>query len=258
MAHKVLVLSPLHNIGTTVVSSIIAQAMTFDNKTSTLIFTQPNSPLPNYLNISDINDPTRSVMQIVRLIDNGAIEDKDILDYSFSYSKNAWIVNVADPTLEGKDREQVVTHIFSRVTTDIVVCDCSEDITSSTAESLLEIADMIFIVTDMSVKSTSHLMEWMKSDYLIDNNHVYVVLNKYDEVVWSIRNYAKHIKSSANRVCKLHYNPWIEKCTWNSQLQTLLPLARDLDPRVAALNSDINEIIQCVNGDTMTKWKKGF
>lgn len=258
MAHKILVLSPLHNMGTTVVSSIVAQAMTFDNKTSTLLFTQQRSPLPKYLDVSEIDDPTRSVMQIMRLIDNGAIEDKDILDYAFNYTKNGWIVNVADPTLSGADREQVITHIFRRVPTDIVVCDCSEDLDSPVTESLIELADMIFIVTDMSEKSTDRLTHWLKSEYFEHHEHTYIIVNKYDEVVWSVRNYAKYIKSSANKVCKVHYNPWITKCTLNSQLNTLLPMVRDLDPRVAHLNSDVNEIIQCINGDLMTKWKKGF
>ena len=98
MGHKILVMSPLHNMGATVASTFIAQGATFDNKTTNLIFTQPNSNLPTYLGINNISDPTRSVMQIVRLIDNGAIEDKDIIDYAHQYSRNAYMLNVADPS----------------------------------------------------------------------------------------------------------------------------------------------------------------
>lgn len=258
MAHKILVMSPLHNMGSTVVAEMLAQGLTFDSKSTTLLFTQSASHLPQYINIENINDPTRSIMQIVKLIDNGAIEDKDILDYAYTYTKNSWLVNVADPSLTGHDREQVVTHIYDRVPTDVVVCDNSEDIDSPLTQTLLDNSDMLFIVIDMSKKSRERLKLWLESPQLKDFNNIYIVVNRYDEVVYSVRNFAKSIVMPANRVCKLHYNPWIQKCCLNSQLHTILPLARELDPRVANLNNDISEMTQCVNGTMIMKIKKGF
>jgi hypothetical protein len=214
--------------------------------------------LPKYLGIDDIKDPTRSIMQIVKLIDNGAIEDKDILDYAYSYTKNGWLMNLADPSLAGKDRQHIISHIYSRVPTDIVVCDNSEDIDSPLTQALLEDSDMIFIVVDMSMKCRQHLEAWLQSPQLKNHANVYIVVNKYNEVVYAVRTFAKIIGISANRVCKLHYNPWIMKCTVNNQLHTILPLARGLDPRVSNLNNDINEINQCVNGDMVLRMKKGF
>ncbi len=258
LSHKILVMSPLHNLGATVTSEIIAQGITFDNKTSTLIFTQSDSLMPRYLGIENVNDPTRSIMQIVKLIDNGAIEDKDILDYAHSYAQNSWLMNVADPSLDIKDREQVVSHVYNRVKTDICVCDNSEDIDSPLTQSLLEQSDMLFLVVDMSIKCTEHLMAWLESPILKNFPHVYVIVNRYDEVFMAVRNYARSIKMPANRVCKIHYNPWIQKSSLRYQLHTVLPLARELDPRVANLNADVNEIIQCINGDMVIKIRKGF
>lgn len=257
MSHRILVMSPLHNMGATVVSTLVAQGVTFDNKTSTLIFTQPKSRLPEYIGIDNIYDPTRSVMQIVKLVDSGAIDDSDILDYAHSYSKNAYLLNVADPSLTGKDREQVVTHIFNRAPTDITICDNSEDIDTPLTQRLLDITDTVFIVIDMSRKSREYLKAWLETPQLSTNPNVYFIVNRYDEVVYSKRNFAKTISQPANRVGKIHYNPWIEKCCNNRQLHTVLPLARQLDPRVANLNNDICELIQCINGDILFKIKKG-
>lgn len=258
MAHKILIMSPLHNMGATVAAEMLAQGLTFDNKTTTLLFTQPSSYLPQYINIENVNDPTRSIMQIVKLIDNGAIEDRDILDYAFPYVKNSWLVNVADPSLSGHDREQVVTHIYGRVPTDIAICDNSEDIDSHLTQTLLDESDMLFLVVDMSKKSRERLKLWLETPQLKNFPNIYVIVNNYNEVVYSVRNFAKAISMPANRVCKLHYNPWIQKCTLNSQLHTILPLARELDPRVANLNNDISEMMQCVNGSMVMKIKKGF
>lgn len=258
MAHKILVMSPLHNMGSTVVSLMLAQGLTYNSKSTTLLFTQPASYLPQYVDIDNINDPTRSIMQVVKLIENGAIEDKDILDYAFQYVKNSYMVNVADPSLTDLDREHVVSHIYGRVDTDVVICDNSEDITSPLTQTLLDDSDMLFIVVDMSKKSRERLKLWLECPQLKDFKDIYIVVNNYDEAVSSMRNYAKMLSMPANRVCKLHYNPWITKCTNISKLHTILPLARELDPRVANLNNDILEMTQCVNGAMVMKIKKGI
>ncbi len=258
MGHRVLVMSPLHNLGATVASGIIAHAMTFDNKTSTVVFTEPVSHLPDYFGIEGVDDPTRSVMQIVKLVDNGALADADILDYAYSYGKNGWLLNLSDASLEGRDRDQVVNHVYKRVPTDVCVCDNSDDLNTPLTKGLLEISDMLFIVVDMSGKSEEHLHSWLESPILKDFKNVYILVNKYSEVVCSLRDYAKRIRMPANRVCKIHLNPWIQRCTLHKQLATLLPQARELDPRVANLNVDMNELIQCINGDILVKNKKGL
>lgn len=257
MGHRILVMSPLHNLGSTFASAFIAHAMTFDNKTSTTVFTQVNSHMPAYLGIESVSDPTRSIMQIVRLIDNGALDDKNILDYAHNYSKNGWLLNLADQSLEGRDRDQVVRHIYSRVPTDVCICDNSDDLDTQLTKGLLEVSDMLFIVVDMSGKASERLSQWMATPILRDFKNVYVLVNKYSEVVSSLREYAKRVHVPANRVCKIHLNPWIQKCTLNGKLNTLIPSVRDLDPRVANLNADINELIQCINGDMLVKNKEG-
>lgn len=258
MAHKVMVMSPLHNLGASVVTALVAQGLTFDNKKTMTLFTQTNSILPNYLGIEGIDDPTRSVMQIVRLIDNGSINDDDILDYAHQYSKNAYLLNVADPSLEGQDRIQVVSHVYQRTTADVCIIDNSEDIVSETSADLLEISDMLFIVIDMSVKAANHLKAWLESPVLKNNRNVYVIVNNYNEVIASVRDFAKYLGLPANRVCKIHYNPWITKCTRTNTLPTVLPLAREYDPRVCNLSNDIKEITQCINSSIVMKVKKGF
>lgn len=258
MAHKVLVMSPLHNMGATTVSALLAQGLTFDNKTTMTLFSQTGSLMPTYLGIEGINDPTRSVMQIVKLIDNGAIEDNDILDYAHQFSKNAYLLNVADPSLEGKDRIQVITHVYAHTPTDIVFLDNSEDITSEESKDMIEVSDMVFIVVDMSIKAANHLKEWLQSPELKDNPNVFIIVNGYNEVISSMRNYAKYLGVPANRVCKIHYNPWITMCCHTRSLATVLPLAKELDYRVCNLSNDIHEIIQCINSSIVMKVKKGF
>ena len=258
MAHKILVMSPLHNMGSTVVSSLLAQGLTFTNKTVTLLFTQAESLLPSYFGITDVQDPTRSVMQIVKLIDNGAISDKDILDYTFQLSKNCNLLNVADKSLTDKDRTQVVSHVYNRSSTTCVVVDNSDDLETNFSRTLIEESDSIFIVIQPTQKCFQRLKLWMQNPILKDNPNVYVIVNFYNEVIFAARNMAKAIGFPANRVCKLHYNPWIGKCCFTGELATVLPQARETDVRVANLQNDIKELQQCVDGAIIMQSKKGF
>lgn len=251
-------MSPLHNMGSSVVSAFIAQGLTFSNKTSTLLFNEPESLLPNYLGIDNTEDPTRSIMQIVKLIDNGSIADKDILDYCYTISKNANLLNLADKSLSPKDRLQVVQHVYNRVPTNVVICDNSADIDDKASKTLIDESDMVFIVIEPSIKSAQRLKLWLQHPNFANQHNVYVIVNQYNEVINSLRDFAKYLGLPANRVCKIHYNPWIPKCCFNGGLGTILPLSREYDARVANLKNDIDEICQCVESNILLTTRKVF
>lgn len=258
MGFRILVLSPLSNIGATTVSALIAQMATYDNKTAHLIFTETNSPISTYLNIQHVDDPTRNVMQIIKLIDNQAMEDKDILDYGHQFVPNSWLLNTADPSLSERDKVQVTNYIFSRAPCDLSICDCSEDITSELALNLIDAADLVFVVCSTSRKSQVYLRSWLESSYLKGRNNIYIICNQYNEVVYSVRNFAKVIVQPPNRICKVHYNPWIERCCNRRELIQVIPLSRNFDPRVANIYQDAAEIMQCINSAILVTARGGF
>lgn len=259
MAHRILVLSPLHNLGSSVCSALLAQGSTYGGRSSALVFTDQMSPLPRYLGLEEtVQDPTRNVTQIMELIDAAAIANSDILNYAHIYSKNAYLVNTADASLNEKVLGQTVEYIFDRITTDVVVCDCSDAFDTAMTKRLVDLAHMVFIVTDMSEKCIRHLSYWLKQQPLVDCPNVFVIVNRYDEAISSLRDFAKKIGLPASRVCKYHYNPWIGKCCLNKQLHTILPLSMSLDYRVAALKNDVDEMNQAISSDMLIKAKKGF
>lgn len=258
MIHRIAVMSPLHNQGASVAASLLAQALTFTNKTCMLLFTQFDSLLPSYFGIEASNDPTRSVMQIVRLIDNGAIKDSDIIDYTYSLAKNLHMLNVADKSLSDRDRTQVISHVYNRSATNCVVVDNSDDLNTNFSRELLDESDQVFIVVQPTVKAFQRMKLWLQSPQLKDRQDVYIIITFYREEIFAVREMAKYIGLPANRVCKLHYNPWIGKMCFKGALQTVLPLAKDIDPRVANLKNDIEEWQQCVDGTIIMQSKKGF
>lgn len=246
MAFKVLVMSPLHQSGATVVSALMAHALTYVNKTVTLAYTDPTSLLPKYLGIKHVDDPTRSIMQVVRLIDSDALNDNEILDYGIEFSKNVHLMSLGDSTLTERDAASIIKHVYSRVPTDICIVDSHDDIDSDVGKRLIEQSDLVFIVLSPSDKDFGRMKYWIESKELGKHPNVCVILNHYDEVVAPIRVLARHIGFSANRVCKVHENPWIRKVCMNGMLHDIIPKVKALDPRVANLSSDFTEISQCI------------
>lgn len=258
MAHRILVLSPLHNMGATVASCFLAQGATYGGHSSTLLFTEPHSPIPDYLGVDSVADPTRNITQVVELINSGAMANSEIITYAHTYEKNAFLMNTADPSLTDRAKIQTVTYIFERVQSDIVICDCSEDLGEAITNDLLELADMVFIVLDMSPKAVKYLKHWLTLPAFQGGPSLFVIVNKYDESIAALRDFSKTIGLSANRVCKIHYNPWIRKCCFSGTLPTILPLANTLDYRVATLKNDIIEFNQAIDSSLLLKSRKGF
>lgn len=245
MATRILVMSPLHNLGQTVCSIMFAQGATYEGKVSMLLATNPDTPIKNYMGMETENDPTRSVMQIVKLIDAGSIQDRDILDYAIQYTKGGYYLDTSDKSLVGLDRVEVLTHMFSRSPCDLVVMDTDYDVDDQETIDLLEVADAVFLVTDMSDKGVRYMKAWTESKTLKEFQNCFCIVNKYDETVMATREFAKRTPFTANRVCKLHYNPWISKCCLSSTLGTVLPLAKQLDYRVAQLSIDVTDLTNC-------------
>ena len=252
MSFKVLVMSPLHQTGSTVVSTLMVQALTYANKTAMLAYTDASSNLPRYLGVKSINDPTRSIMQVVRLIDSNALRDHEILDYSIEFSKHAYLMNFGDSSITEKDSAQIVKHVYTRVPTDVCVVDCSDDVDSPVAASLIDLADLVFLVINPSDKDFSRMKNWLQNSPIGKHRNLCVIINHYDEVTGPLRNLAKHIGMPANRVCKVHENAWIRKCCLTNSLHTIMPKIKGIDPRVANLSCDMTEITQCVTTSIMS------
>ena len=246
-------MSPLHQSGASIVATMMAQSLTYDNKTTTLVYTSPDSLIPTYLGIKNVDDPTRSIMQVVRLIDNNAIRDADILDYAVQFSKNAYLLSFGDSTLPERDAVQIVQHVYKRVPTDVCIVDSSDDIDSPITEKLLESTDCVFVVITPNHKDFAYLKYWLTETSLKTRQDVYVVINHYDPVVDSVRNLARTIGMAANKVATLQENPWIRKCTLNQQLYDIIPKVKGADPRVVNLMSDFRDFTQIINSMVLLK-----
>lgn len=258
MPIQCMIMSPFRHAGTTTVSMLLAQGVTYLNKTCTLITTDENARIATYAGLDEqASDITRSPSLMVQLIEAHAVENSELLRYALPIAKNAYYLSIQNASLQGMEKLNTIKHLFDKTATDIVVLDHVGDINDKDTKEYLGIADALFIVIDMSFHGIELLKEWLESNSLQDFPNTFVILNHYDEVVSSVRDYTKQLGIPASRVCKLHHNPWINKCINIKQLPTLYPLAYSFDPRVANIRNDIEDIARCLMSTDVVKMKKG-
>lgn len=257
MSYKVLVMSPIYKSGVSTVAALLTQGLTYSGRTAMMTYTNPIGRIPSYLGIQDTHDITRSIMQVIKLLEHGALDDSDILDYTSCFAKNAYIMSLVDETLSEDDRINIVRHMFAHVPTDIAICDNHNHAASEVSKTLYTLADVILFVVDQSWYTMDYLKRVLTIKEVQQARSVCLVINHYSEVVNDVRSWARHLGFPYHRVCKIHESPWIRKCALTGTLQTILPLAMDYDPRVAILRNDILELNQLINTDLLARNKKG-
>lgn len=256
MSHKIITFAPLRQNGATVFGMLLAQALTYNNLRTLFTFTEVGSRAPEYVSVKNLSDPTRSVMQLVKLIELGALKSNEILDFSVAYGKNAYVMDLSNRTLTEKTQRQTVRHVLKNVPTDIVICDDSTDSDNITSEALIEDSNQIFLVITPSPKNYEQLREWLRMSKFHDRKDVYVVVNYYNEAVGAIRDIAHAIGLPANRVYKLHYNPYIARCSINGALQEIVPYMYEKDPRLTNLIGDMRALTTCVQSEMSARKRR--
>ena len=252
MSEKVAILSPLHNSGATTVAALMAHSLAYSGKSTMLCYTAADSLLHTYFGIRDVNDPTRSIMQVTRLIDAGAITDSDIVKYAYKYAEHAYLMNMADASLDERSQRQILQYVFDRVDTDVVICDVSDDLNDMRTQDILDTSDCVFIVIQPSMKYYERTRAWLEDPTLKTRKNVYILVNYYNEVIAAIRTISTRLGVPTARVCKVHYNPWLPHTSQLGALQTIMPCIKGYDPRVANLNNDLMEINQALQS-TLTE-----
>lgn len=256
MSHKIITFSPLRQSGATVFGLLLNQALTYSNMRSLFTFTEVGSRAPEYINIGNLADPTRSVMQLVKLIELGALKEAEILDFATAYAQSSYIMDLSNRTLTEKTTRKMVRHVFKHVPTDVIICDDSTDSDNITSEALVEDANQIFLVTTPGRKSYEQLREWLRYSKFNNKKNVYVVVNYYNEAIGAIRDISKTIGLPASRVCKLHYNPYIAKCALDGKLNEIIPYMQQKDVRLTNLIGDMSELTRCVQREMSTKRRR--
>lgn len=247
---RIACISPVQHSGTTVIATLLGHALAYtQNQNVMLMYTGSTRRLCAYQGVSAMGDKTRSITQIVKLLESKAIDPADIASYAVSMDSNKKI-KVMDTVSEAVSEEDIVklsSYIYANVPEDIVICDVTSQIYDDTTQEIFNNSDIVIFVIEPSVSHFNAIKTWIKSDYSPPPHvRLMYVINRYDEQILALRNISSLIGVKHNAMCKLHYNPNIVKHCFDGNLQSIIPYVMEKDVRVVELNNDLKEMCQFV------------
>lgn len=258
---RLAVISPINRSGASVVTTILAQAAALTQDLKTVItYTSKERTLPVYLDVErQVEDKTRSISQVVKLLQADAISAEELDEYAIKLDTNCYMMDTVSEAITREDALMVQKYVFTNVKADIVLCDVSEALDDPTAQELISVSDAVCFVLNPDEPSIEYFKVWRDSEMWPKDKNYFIVINRYDDEIMGVRQYAKKCGVGAKDTCKLHYNPFIVKSCNESFLKDIVPYAYiNKDYRLLELRSDIKELMSwCTSaGGFKLKWKK--
>lgn len=257
---RIVVMSPLNRSGCTVVTTMLAQAAALTQDMHTMVtYTSKARTLPQYLNLGGyLSDRTRSISQVVKLLQARAISVEELNDFAIKVAANFYLMDTVSETITDEEALMVQKYVFTNTPADLVICDVTEAIDDVNAQELIDVADALCVVLNPDYVSVEMFQLWKESEYWPKNKPYMVVINRYDDAVIGVRQFAKHCGIETKFICKLHYNPLLVKSCNDNFLAEIVPYAYEKDIRVLQLRNDLKEMMSWVTNTSGSKlvWEK--
>lgn len=255
---RISVISPTHRSGTSTVAAMLGQSLAHTQGLKVMLtYTGQKRDMCNYMGIQSIMDKTRTLSQVVKLLESRSISPEDMYDYSIKAGPNMNIFDTADNTISEEEAASLTPFVFKNIKSDISICDVNTEIFDSTTQTLFDTSDIVCIVINPDNTNYNILQNWKDSDLWPKKAEVMIVVNRYDEQIDALRNISKRLCIAHSNVCKLHYNPLLTKYSNTGKLMTVFPFIINKDAQVIEMNTDFKECTQYIISLYGNKFKWG-
>lgn len=254
---KIAVISPCHRSGLTTVTTLLGYCLTWTQQMTTVISYSEQSDMGRYLSASALDDKTRNISQLNKLLAAGALSPDNITEYCVPMLKDLWLLDTTSSIITVEEKAKLLEFIFERVPTDQIVCDVGGDAFAPSTQALLAIADLVIVVFEPYRTQLDWVKRYLENKVIPKGKRIMYLCNKYDDVIVPLREVTRDLGVKHVDMCKLHYNPWITKLTEAGKLDELLPYVIQKDPRVIELNNDMREWMSFIQGisNNRVRWE---
>jgi MinD-like ATPase involved in chromosome partitioning or flagellar assembly len=248
---RVVVYSPVRRQGSTTVSILLGAAIAHVSALkSCLTYTGTESGIYNqYLGIQSQIDRTKSINQMIRMMQARAVSKQDIGDYLQKLSPNLDLMHTSSETTNKEDSDQLLQYVFSKLPHDVVITDINAEPYEESTQKILSDADLVVIVVSQGMDVVNRLKLWRDSQFFPDPDKVVYVVNGYDSHVSAIRDCCKLMGTKYNKVTKLSMNPYIRKQSNSGKLTSIINYALEKDIRVIELSADLRDLVLLVTSN---------
>lgn len=252
---RVAVYSPVRRQGATTISILLGATMARQRSFSTcLTYTGTEVDSLNlYLSMQQKEDMTKSLSQMVKLLEADIISNEDVKDYLYAIDTNLDLMHTANEYTNKGDSERLLSFILDNLPHDLIITDVNSEPYEATTQKVLEEADLIAVVISQSMDVVRKLQRWRESEYFPDPAKVVYVINEYDSNVSAARDVANKIGVKYTKVSKVSMNPYIRKMSNSGKLIELLTYIIKKDIRVIELNTDLRDLCYLVAGNLGVK-----
>ncbi|WP_105614124.1 hypothetical protein [Vallitalea okinawensis] len=250
---KIAVISPGRRQGATTVSVLLGVALAqTQNLRVCLTHTGTYSESINtFLGLKEIQDKTRSLTQVIKLLEANAISGEEISDYCIKLGANLDIINTASHALSQADSDRLLSFVLQNLKHDVVITDVTTEFYEETTQGVIDSSDLVIMVLTQAKDILKKFELWRQSNYykkLQDKGLIFIV-NQYDPYVGAFRDMTKHLGLKHRRCCKIAYSPFIKRTGNQGKLHTILPYIMDKDVRVIELHNDIKECLHVITAN---------
>ncbi|RED52800.1 hypothetical protein [Cohnella lupini] len=249
---RIAVISPDRRQGGTTISVLLALALAqTQNLTTCLTYTgNNNKSITGALGLKLVEDKTRNLTQVIKLLEANAISGDEILDYCIKVPgvPNLQIINTASDTISDADNARLLKFVIENLNHQVVITDVTTEIYDDVTKSVIDNSDLVIMVLTQSKDVGDKLSYWESAEIIeyLNKKGLVFIFNQYDPYVEAFRDTTKRLNLRHRRCAKISYNAFIKKTSNIGKLQTILPFILKKDPRVIELNNDLKECLMMV------------
>lgn len=240
---KAAVISPKHETGLSTITAMIGMTLTWTQQYTCMMSYLGPSDVPRYLGLGSLDDKTRSISQLNKLLQAGAIAPDQITEYSVPVFRDLWLMDTTSTLVTEEEKAKIISFVFDQVPVDVALCEvCDDDLSKETTVEILRNSDVIIIIFQPSTNQFDAVKKFLMAQPWAEFKDILYICNRYDDVIMPLRDISKNMGVAHTDMCKLHYNPWIPKMCEAGQLDDIVKFTVMKDPRVINLNNDLKEI----------------
>lgn len=242
-------LSPVQRSGLSVATYMLAGTLAgTQDLQACMLYTSPDKSLANFCGAeSATEDKTRSVSQVLKLVEAKALKPEELRDYSIKVSTNLYLMDTISQTISPADSMKVASYVYGSIDSDLAIVDVSESIAEDMAQKMIGLSDCVGIVLNPDMKSVIKLQQWRDSQFWPKDKEIFYIIQNYDENIVAVREFCKKADIRVKSTCKLHHNPYVAKYVNMGLLQNVVPLTYTKDFRLTNLRGDMKEIVSYLN-----------
>lgn len=244
---RIAVLSPhTEKNGNTTLAMLLGYEFSSTEKRTCLGHLNTISPsFQRYFNLNKFDDKTSTPSQIVNILKEGDMDNRDIPDYCIQITDSFDIFTNTTSNFDQEDMKFMYKYMANYFPYENVIFDVDTNNLEDT-KGIVELCDVVVLNLTQSITEIDCFIENKdKLMEILNLKPMVVVVNKYNSVKAKLTEMAKWFGlKKPNGWLTLHDNPWIGYACNHGQMTQVYRKIKSKDSRVIEIHYELNKIVR--------------